>query len=211
MPVSIIIPAYNEEKYIERTLQSLQGSGAEIIVVCNGCTDKTEEVAKRYANKVIVVKEKGVSHARNAGAMAATHDRLVFLDADILVDPDLMEKISVSPHTIGTCLVQPDSGNFVDKIHYAVKSQIHRLGTCTGLLFCDKLIFDRAGGFEEDLFTKEDGRFLRRAMKQGNFGVVNGYCYNNMRRFRQKGYVSIAWFWIKEYLSPSHGEYESVR
>src|SRR3989344_4304719 len=65
MKVTVIIPAYNEEKYIERTLQAI--SGAEIVVVCNGCTDKTEDIARKYADSVIVLKEKGVSRARNAG------------------------------------------------------------------------------------------------------------------------------------------------
>lgn len=209
MDLSIIIPAYNEEKYIEKTLQAIKG--AEVIVVCNGCTDKTEEIARRYANKVIVLEKKGVSYARNHGAKAALHSRLVFLDADIVVDENVLEKVSQSPYTIGTCLVRADSSSFLDKVMMKVKSQIHRFGFCTGLIFCDRNIFEKAGGFEETLTKKEDGRFLRRAKKIGNYGVVQGYVINNLRRFRARGYISEMWYWMKEYILPSKKEYESVR
>ena len=58
--ISVIIPAYNEEKYIEKTLKSIKKQNFkhyETIVVCNGCTDNTKDIAKRYADKVLVIKE----------------------------------------------------------------------------------------------------------------------------------------------------------
>ena len=66
MKFSIIIPACNEEKYIEKTLKSIPRN-QEIIVVCNGCIDLTEKIAKKYS-KVISIKEKNVSIAKNLGA-----------------------------------------------------------------------------------------------------------------------------------------------
>ncbi|MDP3729097.1 MAG: glycosyltransferase [bacterium] len=209
MKVSLIIPAYNEEKYIERTLKAIQG--AEIIVVCNGCTDKTEEIARNYADKVVVLAEKGVSRARNEGAKVASHSRLVFMDADMLPEKDLFEKIFLSSYTVGTCHVKADSLRFLDRFLMWAKSQFHGLGTCTGLLFIDKDIFEKAHGFEEYLTKKEDGRLLRRARKLGRFGIADVYVYNNMRRYRQKGYLKIWFFWMKEYIFPSKKEYESVR
>lgn len=209
MDVSVIIPAYNEEKYIERTLKAIQN--AEIIVVCNGCTDKTEDIAKKYADKVIVLQEKGVSRARNAGAKVASHSRLAFMDADILPEKDLFEKIAASSYTVGTCKAKADSSQWIDRFLMWGKSHFHRFGTCTGLLFIDKDLFLKAGGFEEHLSKKEDGRLLRRARKLGRFGIVDAYIYNNMRRYRHKGYLAIGLYWIKEYLFPSKKEYESVR
>lgn len=209
MKLSIIIPAYNEEKYIEKTLKAIQGG--ESIVVCNGCTDRTEEIAKKYAHKVIVVQEKGVSRARNAGAKVASHERLVFMDADIFPEKDVFEKISLSPYTIGTCKAKADSSSPLDRCMMWVKTQLHRFGYCTGLLFIDKNLFEKVAGFEEHLRTKEDGRLLRRARKLGHFGIVDAYVLNNMRRYRKKGYLSICFFWIREYILPSKKEYESVR
>ena len=209
MDVSVIIPAYNEEKYLERTLQALHD--VEVIVVCNGCTDKTEEIAKKYATKIIVLKEKGVSHARNEGVKAASHERLVFLDADIRVDETVLKNIFESSFRIGTCHVKADSSYLFDRLAMLYKSQTHRFGYCTGLLFIDKMVFEKIGGFDESLSAGEDGQLLRAAKKENRYGVVKGYVYNNMRRYRKKGYLAICFYWIKQYIFPSQKEYESVR
>ncbi len=209
MHISVIIPAYNEEKYIERTLKAIHG--VEIIVVCNGCTDRTEEIARRYTDKVIVLEEKGVSRARNAGTKIASHSRFVFMDADIVPEKDVFEKIAASRYTVGTCHVKAGSSSILDRMLMWVKSQFHRFGYCTGLIFINKNIFLKAGGFEENLSTKEDGRLLRRAKKLGHFGIVHSFVLNNMRRYRKNGYIRICLYWIREYIFPSKKEYESVR
>ncbi|MBI5797731.1 glycosyltransferase [Candidatus Woesearchaeota archaeon] len=209
MAVSVIIPAYNEEKYIERTLQALHD--VEVIVVCNGCTDKTAELAGKYTDKVLVLEIKGVSHARNTGAGFASHHKLVFLDADILVDEKVLKNIAETKYSIGTCAVKADSPFLFDKSMMWLKSKFHRFGYCTGLLFCDKDLFDAIGRFEEYISAGEDGKLLREGKKRGSFGIVEGYVYNNMRRYRKMGYLSICWYWIKHRIVPSQKEYESVR
>ena len=133
------------------------------------------------------------------------------MDADILPEKDLFEKISESTYSIGTCSVKADSSQFLDRLLMFVKSHFHRFGFCTGLLFIDKELFQKVGGFEEDLDTKEDGRLLRRAKKLGKFGIVNGYVLNHMRRYRKKGYLFLWFYWAKEYIFPRKREYESVR
>ncbi|MEK6808602.1 MAG: glycosyltransferase family A protein, partial [Nanoarchaeota archaeon] len=84
--ISFIIPAYQEEKYIERTLRSIPDN-FEKIVVCNGCSDQTYNIAKKYA-EVINISEKNVSKARNLGAKIAKNNLLVFLDADTRLSRD---------------------------------------------------------------------------------------------------------------------------
>ncbi len=209
MNLSVIIPAYNEEKYLEKTLQALHD--VEIIVVCNGCNDTTEEIARKYASQVIVLKEKGVSRARNAGAKAASHARLVFLDADILVDGKVLHYISTSPYSLGTCSVKANSNYLFDKVAMNIKSFFHRFGYCTGLIFIDKRLFEKLGGFNERLSAGEDGKLLRAGKKEARFGIASGCVYNNMRRFRQKGYLRICFYWIKQSLFPSKKDYESIR
>lgn len=209
MKVSVIIPAYNEEKYIEKTLQALHD--VEVIVVCNGCTDKTAEIAGKYTDKVLVLELKGVSHARNTGATFASHVRMVFLDADILVDGEVLKNIAETKYSIGSCLVKADSPFLFDKILMKAKSFTHRFGYCTGLLFCDKDLFEKIGGYDEYISAGEDGKFLREAKEKGNFGVVQGYVYNNMRRYRKIGYLRICWYWIMYRILPSNKEYESIR
>jgi glycosyltransferase involved in cell wall biosynthesis len=88
--VSIIIPAYNEEDNIAKCLQSInaqmeQGIDYEIIVVDNGSTDRTREIAEKLKAKVFALPEVNISALRNFGAEASSGDILAFLDADCLV------------------------------------------------------------------------------------------------------------------------------
>ncbi|MBU2589200.1 MAG: glycosyltransferase family 2 protein [Nanoarchaeota archaeon] len=217
MNLSIIIPAYNEEKYIQKTLESINVDNVEVIVVCNGCTDKTFKVASNYAKKsnkkikVFNLKKKGVSIARNYGAKKASKKRLIFLDADIRVWHDVLEKINKTKKTVGTCYVRPDIERFVPKALMKLKNLTHKMGTCTGLIFCDKNLFFTIGGFDETMQIGEDGRFLRHARKAGKYGVVKAFAYNNMRRFEKKGYCKTCCFWIKHFFNPKQKEYEAIR
>ena len=88
--VSIIIPAYNVEGYINRCLNSVINqtySNIEIIVVNDGSTDGTLEIIKNYCNldsriKLIDITNHGVNYARKIGFSQATAEYIVFLDAD---------------------------------------------------------------------------------------------------------------------------------
>jgi colanic acid/amylovoran biosynthesis glycosyltransferase len=89
MPVSVVVPAHNEEAVIARCLRSLQ-SGAqdgelEIIVVCNGCQDATAQVARRVAPGATVIEISVASKvaALNAGDRAASHFPRFYVDADV--------------------------------------------------------------------------------------------------------------------------------
>ncbi len=97
--LSIIIPAHNEEKYIGACLQSIKNQkflDYEIIVVCDSCTDKTNQIAQKYTKKVYEIKKKNVSCARNIGARKATGNILVFLDADSVIVPNLLVEINAA-------------------------------------------------------------------------------------------------------------------
>ena len=86
MKVSVIIPVFNEEKYIKSCLDSLisqEEKPDEIIVIDNNSTDRTIDIVKKYPQvKVINEKKQGIAYARNAGFNAATGDILVKCDAD---------------------------------------------------------------------------------------------------------------------------------
>ena len=96
--ISVVIPACNEEKYLEATLNSLklqEFKDYETIVVCNGCTDNTEAIAKKQENTTIIsFPEANVSKARNIGAGKASGKVLLFLDADSTLEQDALTKIN---------------------------------------------------------------------------------------------------------------------
>ena len=96
MKASIVIPAYNEEKLIEKILVTLKGQITsrkfEIIVGDGNSEDNTRKIAKRYANKIVIEKRRSAAWQRQAGAMAASGDIIVFVDADAEVQEDWLEK-----------------------------------------------------------------------------------------------------------------------
>lgn len=97
--VSVIIPAYNAEKYIDKCIQSVLGQSykkLQIIVINDGSSDSTGEIIKKYlvGNDCIIFIDKknaGVANARNDGIQAATGDYLLFLDADDYIGTTYVE------------------------------------------------------------------------------------------------------------------------
>lgn len=89
--VSIVVPSLNEERFIKKTLSSIRGQSIieeyphlfELIVVDNGSTDSTVDIAKKYADKVIIETRKGKLNARNRGINESLGNIIVAADADI--------------------------------------------------------------------------------------------------------------------------------
>ena len=97
MHISVVIPAYNEERYIRKCLESLSKQTVqpfEIILVDNNCTDKTLEIAKEFDVTIIHEKKQGMIFARNAGYDFAKGTVIARTDSDTMVPPDWIEKIT---------------------------------------------------------------------------------------------------------------------
>jgi glycosyltransferase involved in cell wall biosynthesis len=96
MKLSVVVPVYNEEKFIAVCLDSLLNQEEmpdEIIVVDNNSTDRTIPIAKRFGVRVVIEKKQGMSYARNAGFDAATGEIIARCDADSHVPPDWIKRI----------------------------------------------------------------------------------------------------------------------
>ena len=99
--ISVIIPVYNLEEYIVRTLNSVFSQtyhNIEVVAVDDGSTDKTPSLLDAYATKetklkVIHKQNEGVSKARLTGIKAATGDYIGFVDGDDIIDPDMYERL----------------------------------------------------------------------------------------------------------------------
>ncbi|MBN1374324.1 glycosyltransferase [Candidatus Dojkabacteria bacterium] len=185
LPISIIIPTYNEEKYLPRLLQSIKNQEfqpSEVIIADSPRTnDKTREIAERFGYKV--VKGGTVSQGRNRGASHATQPVLVFIDADaFLTDPytlceayiqfqkgkfDIVSSRSRLDEEAQTHI----SSKFADKTNTMIKkvSTINPKFNIQGGWFVavKKDVFSNLGGFREDLKNAEDIELFRRAEKLG--------------------------------------------
>lgn len=168
----VIIPAKNEAKYLPRCFENLEkavsnwGGTAEIILVDNGSTDQTKEIAE--ANGCIIIEEPfgTIARLRNLGARNAMGNIIAFLDADCLVAPNwisfcLENFINARIAMVGTRAV-PDFANasWVEKRWYELAPGGKRpdfvdwLGSSN--LFIRKDVFEEGGGFNENLLVGED-------------------------------------------------------
>lgn len=98
MEISVIVPVYNVEDYLEECLESLVNQtfkDMEIICVNDGSTDNSGEILKKYEDRVTVITQEnqGLSGARNSGVRAAQGKYIGFVDSDDWVDKDFYEKL----------------------------------------------------------------------------------------------------------------------
>ena len=96
--VSIVVPAYNEERDLPLALESFRmqtRQGSEIIVIDDGSTDTTRDVVRQRFPEVLLLEQQhqGTGAARNLGARRALGSILVFTDADIIFEPDTLAKL----------------------------------------------------------------------------------------------------------------------
>lgn len=99
MTISVVIPAYNEEKYLPKTLTSiayLSRKPDEVLIIDAQSTDKTPEIAKQFGAKSIIIPHRGIGYARQKGLEAASGDVIAFTDADTIVPHDWLTKIEQS-------------------------------------------------------------------------------------------------------------------
>ena len=86
--VSVIVPAHNEEKYVRRCILSIKESASafkgnvEIIIVCNRCTDRTEQIALDHGARVVRNEDRCIAKIRNAGIDAAKGIVIITIDCD---------------------------------------------------------------------------------------------------------------------------------
>lgn len=185
MILSIIIPAKNESAYIGQCIDCIEksiefwGGAVEIILVDNGSTDITVDIAKSKGAKVIIEKKGTIAYLRNTGAKAALGSTIAFLDADCLVAPEwityCMEKLD-DPRVAGVgTRAMPDMDNitWVERTVASLMAGSERpdyvqwLGTSN--IFIKKDLFWSVKGFDETLVTGEDVQLCKKLNKTHRF------------------------------------------
>jgi len=231
--ISVIIPTLNEEKYLPSCLNSLSNqcwSGRyQIIVVDGGSTDRTVEVARKHADKVLVEPGQRVGAARNIGAEESEGNILAFIDADTCASPNWLsaiDRVLQDSETLGvTGPTLPYQANTLDTITYTFWTiYLQRLLLSLGMphvigFNCAyrKRPFLRAGGFDENSVTSEDIQLARRMHKQGRIAFEKEmFAFTSPRRFRTYGHAYIAGLYLLNgfstlLLNRSSQEYPPVR
>jgi len=204
MDVSFIVPARNEEGYIEKTLKSIKSQKTklktELIVVDGMSKDKTAKIAKKYA-KVIVQKTKGIADARNIGAKKAKGKLLIFIDADTTLAPDYLKKVwaymnSKKDVVAITAMMKFDSLRWYERIGVWLMDAMIQFwskfgkGRLTGVnTVVWRSAFEKVKGFPN--VHSEDIAFTRNIQKLGRTEYfMDTYTISSSRRFHtDRGFI----------------------
>jgi glycosyltransferase involved in cell wall biosynthesis len=177
LKVSIVIPAYNEEKLLPEALQSIQAACAafdargwerEIIVCDNNSTDGTAAVAHAAGVTVVFEPINQISRARNTGAAAATGDWLVFVDADsfpsVELFNDVADEIAGGRTLAGGCLLKFNASRSLAAQFVPLWNWFSRCirWMAGSFIFCETTVFRQIGGFSLELFVSEELDLSRR-------------------------------------------------
>jgi glycosyltransferase involved in cell wall biosynthesis len=187
MSISVIVPAYNEERYLGETLKSIQRAKefllkrdavpTEIIVVDNGSTDSTSDLARSCGASVVHEPKHIVARVRNAGASSAKGNVLVFIDADTIVPEQLLwriKEVMASPACFGGAVAtEYRPAKTLVKIHLHLWRILGKVaGMAQGATqFSRRDVFASLRGYDESLYMGEDVDFhwrLKRFAKRKN-------------------------------------------
>ncbi len=194
--ISFVIPAYNEEKLLPKTLAALHSSGRlvgedyEIVVADDASSDGTAGVAEAQGARVLRVSHRQISATRNSGAREAKGDLLVFVDADTIVPWQ----------TVAAALGATRAGAVGGGAKVAFDGEIPLYGRillpivqklfgvarlASGcFIFCTRAGFDSIGGFDERLFGAEEIAFSRALGRRGRFVILNEVVTTSGRKLR---------------------------
>lgn len=189
--LSIIIPAFNEEKLLSETLAQIKlaadvftgiGWETELIVCDNNSTDRTADIARAAGANVVFEPVNQISRARNSGAAAATGDWLVFVDADSHPNAglftDMAKEIQSGKCIAGGSTFHWDQENFLTALMMPILNVGFRWRQFLHgpFIFVESATFRKLGGFSLETFAGEDlelgWRFHKLAKETGKRFVI---------------------------------------
>jgi glycosyltransferase involved in cell wall biosynthesis len=196
LSISFIIPAYNEERLLGRTLSAIEqaaravGERFEVIVVDDASTDRTAAIAAAHGARVESVNARQIAATRNAGARAAAGEVFLFVDADTIVTESAVRAATAAMRAGavgGGCAFRFDGRvPFYGRILAAAAGPLYRwLRVASGcFLFCTREAYFAAGGFDEALFGAEELAMSQALGRQGRFVVLPELVTTSGRKLR---------------------------
>lgn len=196
--LSVIIPAHNEESYLEKMLKNLEKNNFpfELIVVCDSCSDNTEEIARKYTKKVYRVDFENISKTRNFGAKKASGEILVFNDADTIVSKNYLQEVSNAMENFdyGCAKWKSESGNFWGRLIAGNNNRYNKkYRTFAGNSFVRKKLFEKLKGFDEKMMKGEDTDLGDRINDFGakHIFIEKTFHIPSERKYRERGYLNL--------------------
>jgi len=191
--LSFVIPAYNEEKYLAPTLESIHaaaravGEPYEIVVANDNSNDRTVQVAEAGGARVVTVHKRQIAGTRNEGAKAARGEWLVFVDADTQVTQAVLRGVvdALRAGVVGggAGVRFADGPPWVHRWVGLIAFTMRLCGWAAGcFVFARRDAFEAAGGFDEQFYASEEIHFSQAMKKQGRFVVLRDHVLTSGRK-----------------------------
>lgn len=203
---SFVIPAHDEAALIGDTLQHLHlaarevqrarpGFDYQVIVVADGCSDATADIACTHDAEVIEIADRHIAAARNAGAAIARGQVLCFVDADTRLNATLLLAAcaALDAGVVGggawVCLY--GEVRWHERWAERLFGWAFRVsGIAPGcFIFCTRHAFDACGGFDATWYAGEDVALSRALSRHGRFVVLREPVFTSDRKLRSHGAV----------------------
>lgn len=214
---SIVISTYNEEKFLEKTLKSIKNQicniGWEVIVSDSDSKDKTKKIAEKYDAKIVIGPQKGPALARNLGVKVAKYEYLIFIDADVILEPNLFDILIENidgEYIIYLVKLEPDKKNLVNTIIFKLYNILNpvlvkympNFAIYSGQFICiRKDVFMKVKGFNKNFHLSEDRDLVIRAMKYGRIKFLKEtYVKISLRRIKRWGWTKFLLFHLYSHI-----------
>lgn len=194
--ISFIVPAHDEERLIGATLEALMATiqalpdACEVIVVADASTDATAEIARRAGVAVVEVEFRHIAATRNAGAAAASGDRLIFVDADTLANATVVSSAlrALDGGAVGGGAAVHLQGPLSRKERIAQGFfcwlfRVVRIAPGC-FVFCTRAAYSAVGGFDESYYAGEDVAMSRSLSRLGPFVILREPVLTSARKLR---------------------------
>ncbi len=225
MTFTVIVCAYNEERFLGACLQSLLKQSRhpdQIIVVNNASTDRTGEIARSAGSRVVVIDEprKGLVVARETGRRAALGDVLAYVDADCRAPLDWLEKLATvfegptppvavtGPYRFydwdlaGRVLIKMYDWSLAPATHFLAQYVLGIGALLYGGNFAvTKEALERIGGFDTSIeFHGEDTNLARRVSRVGRVRLKPScYVFTSARRYKAMGRAKVFRLYVRNF------------
>ena len=194
--VSFVVPAHNEESLLAATLFAINAAATacaieyEIVVADDASTDRTAHVAASVGARVVPVQHRQIAATRNSGARASNGEVLVFVDADTLINKEVLRAAldTVARGAIGGGAAVRFDGRvpfYARALLPAMTAMMRWMHLAAGcFVFCTRSAFEAAGGFDARLFGAEEIALSIALKKIGRFVILRETVLTSGRKLR---------------------------
>ena len=207
--ISFVVPAYNEEKCLGAALEAIHAAARatgleyEIVVADDASSDATPAIAGQGGARVVKVSNRQISKTRNDGAHASTGERLIFVDADTLVTPEVVRAAlaALDAGAVGGGAAAVFEEHAPGWAHFSIRfvvGAMRLMNLAAGcFIYCRRDAFEAAGGFDPEIFAGEEIWLSLALRKQGPFVMLREQVVTSPRKFKGRTAWQTLWLALK--------------